>query len=223
MQRPKAWTPYTKLVRLHAQPAAVGSLRLWIHFISFHDNLGILFQNRENSFLKVQLRMVRGVYVDPHPNERRFKSLLRSRVKHLRPNRGCIRVPTDEDNLWSCAAVDRLKFNINQAITAVIFWKFLNKVIESLCPFPLFLNHNCLLILNFVDKITKVVWLLQQLELVKSRDNFVGNFYTGRLRGLNKGMRRIRWEQSCVLHKIGTKYLTKSTLAEYQQAYQAGL
>jgi len=129
--------------------------------------------------------MVRGVYVDPHPNKRRFKSLLRSRVKHLRSDRGCIRVPTDEDNLRRCASIDCLKFNINQAVTAVIFWKFLNKVIESLRPFPLFLNDNCLLILNFVDKITEVVWRLQQLELVEGRYNFFGNFDTGRLRKLN--------------------------------------
>jgi len=139
------------------------------------------FHSRENSLLKVQFRMISCIYVNPYADECRFKCFFGSRIQHLGSYGSRVGIPTDEDNFWRRATIIRFKFNINQPIAAVVFWKLLNKIVVCLTLIALFLDDYCLLIFDLINEVTQIVRFLPQFEFVEGCRNFVGYLYTGRL------------------------------------------
>ena len=111
--------------------------------------------------------MIRRVYVDSNANKCRLQGFLRPRVQHFRSHRGSVRVPANENEFGSRAAIVSLKFNVNQAVTTVVFGKITDKVIVGFVPITLLFNDDCLFIFDLVDKVAKFVRLLLQFKLLE--------------------------------------------------------
>ena len=129
---------------------------------------------------KVELGTVRGVNVDTDTVQGGLEGLLGPRVKHLAADTGSVGVPGNQHQLGGGSSVRGGKVQIDQSVAAVVVGKGSAKVIKSFGTFTLIGNDDGLLVFNRKDNESKLFALLQ-LEIVKQRNDVVGNFHTGRL------------------------------------------
>lgn len=121
--------------------------------------------------------------MNSNTNKGTLQSLLRPRIKHLWSHRRSIRIPTDKHKLGRGTTIIRLKFNVDQSVTTVVFGKLLDEILVCLAQFPLLFNDDCLFVFDFVDEVTEFVRLLSELELLEGSRNFVVDGNTGSLGG----------------------------------------
>lgn len=92
--------------------------------------------------------------MDTNTVEGTFDGFLGTTVKHFITNRPSVRVPGDENQLGGGTAIIGSEIQIDQAITALIVWEIVTKVIISSTTFGILFDLDRFLVYNLVNVVT---------------------------------------------------------------------
>ena len=150
------------------------------------DGLGKLLDDGQDGRFQVQLGSVRGIDMNTNTVQCTLNGLLGSTVQHFITNGSRIWIPGNKDQFGGGTAIVRGEFQINKAVTTIIFWQILAKIFIIFGSVARGFNHDSLLVDNLVDVVSEFVSRRLEFKPLKRRSNFRINNNTGRLYGIDE-------------------------------------